>query len=273
MDGSHVVKYEKWALIEAKKQRKPIILRNHTPAQLDFTIQIDGPFKILDIKTSTYEGPEALAQAKEAIKTESRVSLRSEAFMEMLVEFVGYNERDHEKWPLCPVMRVPGVIHITYANGDYQSFELEGGLYRPVLQINTAGFEGKPVEDILDFGVSHIHNTVQKTIFLANVSKVPAKWRLNYIKFPAKKILGLATVTKMDMEDSKKTDDPEVFEFSVSEVRKVQVVSAKFYRASWEERLSQLIRCQKVKHSKAIRRDSSMECLLQQASMEPAQWV
>ena len=116
-------------------------------------------------------------------------------------------------------MRVPGLIHINYANGDYQSFELEGGLYRPVLQINTAGFEGKPVDDILDFGVSHIHNTVQKTIFLANVSKVPAKWRLNYVKFPAKKILGLATITKMDIEDSKKTDDPEVFEFSLSEVR------------------------------------------------------
>jgi len=218
LDGSHLLKFEKWALSQTKKQFRNVILRNQTPAHLDFTVQIDGPFKICEMKSSALDKFEISPLRKDmTIRPETRANLRPEAFLEMLIEFEGYKEKDVEKWPLCPSMHVPGLIHINYANGDYQCFEMEGILKRPVLEINTAGFEGKPIDDIIDFGVSHINNFVQKTIFLANVSKVPGKWKINYVKYPSKKVLGLATVTKMDLEDVKKTDDPEVFEFSITE--------------------------------------------------------
>lgn len=182
-------------------------------------MQVDGPFRVRDIKTSSLEKYEISPLKKDmSYKPETRVTLRPEAFLEVLIEFEGFSEKDHEKWPLCPAMHIPGLIHVKHANGDYQSFDLEGILRRPVLEINTAGFEGKPVEEIIDFDVCHINNFVQKTAYLVNLTKVPGKWKLNYIKYPSKKILGIATVTKMDLEDSKKTDDPDVFEFSMTEV-------------------------------------------------------
>jgi hypothetical protein len=123
-------------------------------------------------------------------------------------------------WPLAPVARLPGAINISFANGDQQSFELEGALLRPVLAFNTIGYEGKKADETLDFGVCHIKNFNQKAVFLANISKVPATWNLNYMKYPVKATIAMATMTKLEIEDEKKTDDPSVFEFSVTDVLK-----------------------------------------------------
>ena len=121
-------------------------------------------------------------------------------------------------WPLAPVVRLPGLIHINYANGDYQSFELEGALLRPVLYLNVMGFESTKPEELIEFGICHIKNFVQKTVYLTNVSPIPAKWKLNSIKYPVKNTISLGTLTKLEIEDAQKTDDPAVFEFSVADV-------------------------------------------------------
>lgn len=72
--------------------------------------------------------------------------------------------------------------------------------------------------DELDFGTLHVdsHRTVR--VFLSNVTEVTAKWRLNYVLFPKKSNFGYMTKTAWESENLEKTDDPDVFEFSVTEV-------------------------------------------------------
>jgi hypothetical protein len=55
-------------------------------------------------------------------------------------------------------------------------------------------------------------------VFLSNITHVTAKWTLNYVKFPKKATIGYNTTTPWEEENLKKTDDPDVFEFSLTEV-------------------------------------------------------
>lgn len=102
---------------------------------------------------------------------------------------------------------------------------------RPVLKLNTIGFEGHTSDFYLskmflcfigpkieEFGYVHINNKKTKTFYLCNLTPVPAKWKLNYVKFPKKKIISTITLTKMEIENMKIVDDPSVWEFSITEV-------------------------------------------------------
>jgi hypothetical protein len=73
-------------------------------------------------------------------------------------------------------------------------------------------------QDELDFGIVHVdgHRTIR--IFLSNVTDVTAKWGLNYVKFPKKSTIGYMTKTAWETENLEKLDDPDAFEFSVTEV-------------------------------------------------------
>ena len=64
----------------------------------------------------------------------------------------------------------------------------------------------------------HINNKKTKTFYLCNLTPVPAKWKLNYVKFPKKKIISTITLTRMEIENMKIVDDPSVWEFSITEV-------------------------------------------------------
>jgi hypothetical protein len=62
------------------------------------------------------------------------------------------------------------------------------------------------------------HRTIR--VFLSNTTDVTAKWKLNYVTFPKKSTVGYMTTTKWENENIEKLDDPDVFEFSVTEVLK-----------------------------------------------------
>ncbi len=49
------------------------------------------------------------------------------------------------------------------------------------------------------------------TFFLSNETPCAALWNLNYVKFPVKTTLGHKTKTKLEIENLKATDDPEVY--------------------------------------------------------------
>ncbi len=68
----------------------------------------------------------------------------------------------------------------------------------------------------------HINNKKTKTFYLCNLTPVPAKWKLNYVKFPKKKIISTITLTRMEIENMKIVDDPSVWEFSITEVYLIQ---------------------------------------------------
>ena len=106
-----------------------------------------------------------------------------------------------------------------FSNGDNQKLILDGFLLRPKLELLT----DKPAKndkalDELDFGVVNVdkHRTIR--VFLTNVTEVTGKWRLNYVAFPKKSTIGYSTTTPWEVENMQKTDDPDVFEFSVTQV-------------------------------------------------------
>lgn len=105
-----------------------------------------------------------------------------------------------------------------FSNGDSQKFNLRAELLRPILSLNKTGFEGKDDGSVTrDFGVVHIKNFKTVSMYLSNITKVPGKWKLLYVKFPQKNSIGFATKTKLEFENEIKTDDPTVFEFSKTE--------------------------------------------------------
>lgn len=72
--------------------------------------------------------------------------------------------------------------------------------------------------DELSFGVCNVdmHRTIK--VFLSNITEVTAKWQLNYVKFAKKTTISKYTTTRWENENMEKVDDPDVFEFSVTDV-------------------------------------------------------
>ena len=70
--------------------------------------------------------------------------------------------------------------------------------------------------DELDFGQVNVERDRTIHVYLSNQTDVTAKWQLNYVKFPKKSTIGHNTTTPWELENMEKTDDPEVFEFSVT---------------------------------------------------------
>jgi len=72
--------------------------------------------------------------------------------------------------------------------------------------------------DELDMGVVNVDKFRTIKVFLSNVTEPTAKWKLNYVSFPKKSTIGYSTLTPWEQENMEKTDDPDVFEFSVTDV-------------------------------------------------------
>ena len=72
--------------------------------------------------------------------------------------------------------------------------------------------------DELDFGIVNVDKFRTIKVYLSNVTEPTAKWRLNYVSFPKKSTIGYSTLTPWEQENMEKTDDPDVFEFSVTDV-------------------------------------------------------
>lgn len=111
------------------------------------------------------------------------------------------------------------MLEVEFLNKKKQYFNLLGNLIRPKVSIITM----KPCKnekgvDEIDLGEVNIERSKQTQFFLINETAVPAKWNLGYVKFPKKKTIGYMTKTPLEIENLKKTDDPDVFQFSVTEV-------------------------------------------------------
>lgn len=78
--------------------------------------------------------------------------------------------------------------------------------------------------DEINLGEVNIERSRQTMFYLMNVTPVPAKWTLNYVKFPKKATIGYMTKTPLEIENLKKTDDPDVFQFSITDVSKTMLI-------------------------------------------------
>lgn len=73
--------------------------------------------------------------------------------------------------------------------------------------------------DELNFGTVHIDKFRTIKVYLSNSTEVTAKWKLNYVKFTKKpSIRQNPKAPFVESDGLQMTDDPDVFEFSYSEV-------------------------------------------------------
>jgi len=124
-----------------------------------------------------------------------------------------------DEWPNTIKNERTGELIAYFSNGDSQKLILDGLLLRPKLELLTE----KPSKndkalDELDFGIVNVDKFRTIRVFLSNVTEPIAKWKLNYVAFPKKSTIGHSTTTPWEIENMEKTDDPDVFEFSVTDV-------------------------------------------------------
>lgn len=139
--------------------------------------------------------------------------------VEVHVKFAAPSPSDATEWPMTILNERKGEIIAYFSNGDQQKLFLDGVLQRPKVTVLTDyASKNDYALDELDFGKVNVegHRTIH--VYLANETDVTAKWMLNYVKFPKKTTIGHNTTTPWETENLEKTDDPEVFEFSITEV-------------------------------------------------------
>lgn len=96
---------------------------------------------------------------------------------------------------------------------------LDGLLLRPkIIFLAQKPSKNDQALDEIDLGICHIEKFRTIKVFLSNITEVTARWKLNYVKFPKRSTIGYSTITPWEKENLDKTDDPEVFEFSITEV-------------------------------------------------------
>ena len=184
-----------------------------------FSVDLEGPFRLLESSTNSpakYDLASTQTLLKKTLLTQ--FNLVPTSLIELTIGFEGPSIKDQVEWPLTFKNYKFGELNIQFSNGDRQSIKLEGVLLRPLITLNTAGFEGSVGSEVQDFGIVHINNKKTIAIFLSNASIVPGKWKLNHIKINSKKNLSDFTMTQLEQENKSKTDDPAVFEFSVTQV-------------------------------------------------------
>ena len=139
--------------------------------------------------------------------------------VEVHVKFLAPAPNDTAEWPMTILNERKGEIVAYFANGDQQKLFLDGVLQRPMVQILT-DFPSKNdyALDELDFGKVNVEKDRTIHVYLSNETDVTAKWQLSYVQFPKKSTIGHNTTTPWEFENMEKTDDREVFEFSITSV-------------------------------------------------------
>jgi hypothetical protein len=157
-------------------------------------------------------------------KPETLFCLQPLKVLEMEVKFLAPSPFSNEEWPNTIKNERHGELVAYFSNGDVQKLSLDGFLLRPKLEFLTEKrSKNDKAVDELDFGVVNVDKFRTIRVFLANVTEPTAKWKLNYVAFPKKSTIGYSTTTPWEIENMEKTDDPDVFEFSVTEVRYYKV--------------------------------------------------
>jgi hypothetical protein len=65
-------------------------------------------------------------------------------------------------------------------------------LLRPNIKINMCGYEGQEEErEVIDFATVHVRNKKFLSFYVCNQTKVPAKWKLQQVKYPKTKNQGI----------------------------------------------------------------------------------
>lgn len=223
-DGEHHLGFKYWSVPndpDAPSATQKVIYTNNTKADMTFNLNINGPFEIVKTKSNT-GGVHPLASTVSKIgkKVDTMFCLQPLKIVEIEIKFKAPSPQNSEEWPMIIKNQREGELTAHFANGMQQKLILDAMLLRPMLLLLTEKpSKNDKAMDELDFGTVHIekHRTVR--LFLSNITDVTSRWKLNYVSFPKKSTVGYSTMTAWEAENMQKEDDPDVFEFSVTDVR------------------------------------------------------
>lgn len=140
--------------------------------------------------------------------------------VEISIKLLAPSPFSNEEWPITIKNERHGEVTAFFSNGDVQKLILDAFLLRPKLELLTEKrSKNDKAMDELDFGVVNVDKCRTIKVFLSNMTEPTARWKLNYVSFPKKSTIGYSTTTPWEVENMEKNDDPDVFEFSVTEVR------------------------------------------------------
>lgn len=152
----------------------------------------------------------------EATIKELEFNIIPKSNLKLDVKFLAPDPTNEPEWPMVLINEKFGKIKVVFENGEINEFFLKAVLKRPRIKLSTTGNDSIESPNFVDFGFTNCESYKKYSIFIKNETEVESKWTINYIKFTGKKIYGHGTITKDEKEDIEKTDDPDVFQFSVS---------------------------------------------------------
>lgn len=69
-------------------------------------MEVDGRFTLVDSRTNSPKKHQlALSSSTGFLKVETKFILVPDSLVELSIKFDGYEEKDHDNWPLAPVAR------------------------------------------------------------------------------------------------------------------------------------------------------------------------
>jgi len=220
MDGKPYVQYDVWSSVlpSAPPLSKKISLLNDSLADITVSLETNGPFDL--VSTTSNAPPHPLAKTQEK-KVQTLFCLLPGTFLDVVCKTHKPDVNDFDEWPMNLHTVKNGELIMNYSNNTSEQIVLESNLLRPKVTINIKGSKKNELaEEEFDFGTVYLDKERTKDIvmYLRNESKAGAKWTLNYVKILPKATLGHKTITRLERENIDKTDDQNVFAFSMSDV-------------------------------------------------------
>lgn len=204
MQQNILYKFEYHSTGVSPRPKRSIVLINKEKINLIVKILIEGPFRF--IKTEPLE----------ATIGDSIFNIIPNSNLKLDVKFLAPDVNNEKEWPMTLVNEKFGKITVIFENNETCEYHLSAILRRPRLKISTTGNESIESSKFINFGNVNCESFKKSSIYLTNETEVESKWTVNYVKFISHKIYGHGTTTIEEKEDINQTDDPEVFEFSLS---------------------------------------------------------
>jgi len=211
LDGEFYFNFHQWPMNHEDEPSdvEKICLVNETKANLVFNMKTEGPFEIVGSKTNSGSvhplAPTRPASKGINAKAITMFNLQPDKIVQIKVKFSPPNPKDHLEWPVVQSFVKKGLLNVEFVNGKSQNFNLLGNLLRPKVNVYTEKpcKNEKGVEEI-NLGEVNIENFKLSHFYLNNLNAVPARWALNYVKFPKKATIGYMTKTPLEIENMKK---------------------------------------------------------------------
>ena len=149
------------------------------------------------------------------------------------MKFLNPSVNDENEWPMTLLNEKHGRLLLTFENGEFQDFYLRGiilqskyvigVLRRPRIRLSTVSNEMYENTNFINFDNVNVESSKKATIWLMNETEVDTKWKINYVKVNLKKVYGHKTMTIDEKEDREKVDEPDVFDFNITEVNRLLI--------------------------------------------------